>query len=145
MRNSVLINQNFNEKNKMNFKNTFLDSTNKIESKYKKKFKNSLGYLSSKRIKKISNINSENRNKVINKNKTFIIQKSIINYRNKLHLFKENISLTRNDALDIKSYESTFVTLTTSEKPEMKLSCLCSSLLNLSQNDELLYTLNIIK
>ena len=82
-------------------------------------------------MKKISNINSENRNKAINKNKTFIKKKSIINYRNKfnkLHLFKKNIFLTRNDALDIKSYESTFVTLTTSEKPEMKLSCLCSSL-----------------
>ena len=75
-------------------------------------------------MKKISNINSENRNKAINKNKTFIKIKSIINYRNKfnkLHLFKNNIFLTRNDALDIKSYESTFVTLTTSEKPEMKL------------------------
>ena len=91
MRNSVLINQNFTEKNKMNFKNTFHNSTNKIESKYKKIFKNSLGYLSSKRMKKISN------------------------------LFKENISLTRNNALDIKSYETTFVTPTTSEKQEMKL------------------------
>ena len=40
MRNSVLINQNFTEKNKINFKNKFLDSTNKIESKYKKIFKN---------------------------------------------------------------------------------------------------------
>ena len=93
-------------------------------------------------MKKISNINSENRNKVINKNKTFIKKKSIINYRNKfnkLHLFKEN------NTLDIKSYETTFVTPTTSEKQEMKLSCLYSSLLNLTQNDELLYTLNIIK
>ena len=92
-------------------------------------------------MKKISNINSENRNKVINKNKTFIKKKSIINYRNKfnkLHLFKEKISLTRNNALDIKSYKTTFVTPTTSEKQEMKLSHLCSSLLNLSQNDELL-------
>ena len=86
-------------------------------------------------MKKISNINSENRNKAINKNKTFIKKKSIINYTNKfnkLHLFKEN------NALDIKSYETTFVTPTTSEKQEMKLSHLCSSLLNLSQNDELL-------
>ena len=135
MRNSVLINQNFTEKNKINIKNKFLNSTNKIESKYKKIFKNSLGYLSSKSMKKISNINSENRNKVINKNKTFIKKKSIINYTNKfnkLHLFKEN------NALDIKSYETTFVTPTTSEKQEMKLSHLCSSLLNLSQNDELL-------
>ena len=128
MRNSVLINQNFTEKNKINIKNKFLNSTNKIESKYKKIFKNSLGYLSSKSMKKISNINSENRNKVINKNKTFIKKKSIINYTNKfnkLHLFKEN------DALDIKSYETTFVTPTTSEKQEMKLSHLCSSLLTI--------------
>ncbi len=99
MRNSVLINQNFTEKNKINIKNKFLNSTNKIESKYKKIFKNKF---------------------------------------NKLHLFKEKISLTRNNALDIKSYETTFVTPTTSEKQEMKLSHLCSSLLNLSQNDELL-------
>ena len=134
MRNSDLINQNFTEKNKMNFKKIFLNSTNKIESKYKKIFKNSLGYLSSKSMKKISNINSENRNKVINKNKTFIKKKSTINYTNKfnkLHLFKEN------NALDIKSYETTFVTPTTSEKQEMKLSHLCSSLLNLTQNDDL--------
>ena len=80
-------------------------------------------------MKKISNINSENRNKVINKNKTFIKKKSIINYTNKfnkLHLFKEN------NALDIKSYETTFVTPTTSEKQEMKLLFhLCSSLLTI--------------
>ena len=39
MRNSVLINQNFTEKNKINIKNKFLNSTNKIESKYKKNLK----------------------------------------------------------------------------------------------------------
>ena len=110
--------------------------TNKKESKYKGIFKQN-GNLTVNRTKNMNSMKNIRENNVRN---SFNKKQSIKDYKKilgKLRLFKDN----ENDSntVDIKSYETTLEMPSISETQEKKLSLLTSSLLILTQNDELLY------
>ena len=145
-RNSVLTNSFLTERNNFNFsiKNTPNILTSKKQSKYKKIFRKS-NILTAKRdkTKTFIGLNASRNKKGINIRGSYNKKISIKNYRNvitKMRLFNETKKLNKNDSstIDIKSYETNFITPSTSETQEQKLIILSSSLLSLTQNDELL-------
>ena len=110
--------------------------TNKKESKYKRIFKQN-GNLTVNRTKNMNSMKNIRENNVRN---SFNKKQSIKDYKKilgKLRLFKDNEN--NSNTVDIKSYETTLEMPSISETQEKKLSLLGSSLLILTQNDELLY------
>ena len=110
--------------------------TNKKESKYKRIFKQN-GNLTVNRTKNMNSMKNIRENNVRN---SFNKKQSIKDYKKilgKLRLFKDNEN--NSNTVDIKSYETTLEMPSISETQEKKLSLLTSSLLILTQNDELLY------
>jgi len=142
-RNSVYVNATFIERNKYNLgrETTPITFTNKKVSKYKKIFRKSC-LLTEKRakmntldkkIKSIKTRSSFNKNRN-SKNYKNVLKKTKLFHDNKKLMNEENNS----SMADIKSYETTFITPAISETQEKKLGHLTSSLLNLTQNDEIL-------
>ena len=144
-RNSVYVNTTFIERNKYNLgiEATPITFTNKKISKYRKIFRKSC-LLTEKRtktsmntfdkkIKSIKTRSSFNKNRN-SKNYKNVLKKMRLFHDNKNSMNEENSSTT----VDIKSYETTFITPSISETQEKKLCRLTSSLLNLTQNDEIL-------
>ena len=142
LRNSVYLNNGLRERNKSCYNISFntINTTYKKETKYKKIFKKN-GHLF---IKKNSALISERKNDDIKIKNTVYKNEKIRNYRNfmkKLKLFNDN-SINDSNTLDIKSYETTLEIPSIPETQEKKLSYLSSSLLIITQNDELLYNTN---
>lgn len=152
-RNSVLTNSFLTERNNFNcsIKNTPNILTSKKQSKYKKIFRKS-NFLTAKRDKTTTffGLNMSRNKKCINIRGSYNKKISIKNYRNvitKMRLFNENktskLNKNESNTMDIKSYETNFITPSTSEIQEQKLIILSSSLLSLTQNDELLTKNNL--
>ena len=145
-RNSILSNTFLTEKNKLNISTNKTPNilTNKKKTKFKKIFRKSC-ILTAKLDKTRAFIgeNALTNLKGLNIRGSYNKKLNVKNYRKvitKMKLFHEN----RNDSntLDIKSYETNFITPSISENQEQKLYVLSSSLLNLTQKDELLINNN---
>ena len=141
MRNSVYSNSNLTETNKSNYKiKSKIFTTNKKESRYKKIFKNYVHITN----KKPNILNTVKRYKNINVRSSFKKSEKKRKYKNtikKIRLFNDN-GINDSNNMDIKSYETALDFPSISESQEKKLSILSSSLLILTQKDELLYNNN---
>ena len=146
-RNSVLSKKFLTDKNKLgiSINKTPNILTNKKKSKYKKIFRNScLLTAKSDKTRAFIGGNTLTNLKGLNVRGSYNKKLNVKNYRNvitKMKLFHENKSDYSN-ALDIKSYETNFITPSISENQEQKLYILSSSLLSLTQKDELLINNN---
>ena len=141
-RNSLYSNFGLIERNKSCYNLNFskINSTNKKECKYKKIIKKS-GTLF---IKKHSSIISDKKNNDFKLKNTVYKNEKLRNYKHvlkQIKLFSDN-SINDSNTLDIKSYETTLEIPSIPETQEKKLSYLSSSLLIITQNDELLYNTN---
>jgi hypothetical protein len=139
--NSFCSNYNLTESNKSHYKaKSKIFTTNKKESRYIKIFKTS-GRLTNK---KTNILNTEKRFKHISLRSSFNKNEKKRNFKNtikKLRLFHDN-GINDSNTMDIKSYETALDFPSILETQEKKLSLLSSSLLILTQKDELLYNNN---
>ena len=143
-RNIILSNTYLTEKNKFNLsiKNTPNIQTSKKKSKFKKIFRKSC-LLTAKvnKTKAFFGANISTNTKGLNVRGSYNKKLNIKNYRNaitKMRLFHDKFNKNDSNTVDITSYETNFITPSTSESQEHKLYILSSSLLSLTQKDELL-------
>ena len=142
-RNSLYSNFGLMERNKSCYNLNFskINSTNKKECKYKKIIKKS-GTLF---IKKHSSIISDKKNNDFKLKNTVYKNEKLRNYKHvlkQIKLFSDN-SINDSNTLDIKSYETALeIPPSIPESQEKQLTYLSSSLLIITQNDELLYNNN---
>lgn len=143
-RNIILSNTYLTEKNKFNLsiKNTPNIITSKKKSKFKKIFRKSC-LLTAKlnKTRAFFGANISTNTKGLNVRGSYNKKINIKNYRNvltKMRLFHDKFNKNDSNTVDITSYETNFITPSTSESQEHKLYILSSSLLSLTQKDELL-------
>ena len=143
-RNIILSNTYLTERNKFNLsiKNTPNIITSKKKSKFKKIFRKSC-LLTAKlnKTRAFFGANNSTNTKGLNVRGSYNKKINLKNYRNvitKMRLFHDKLNKNDSNTVDITSYETNFISPSTSESQEHKLYILSSSLLSLTQKDELL-------